>query len=40
MQAALITDQETIELLEFPEPEPEPDQVVVDIAFCLSLIHI
>lgn len=34
MQAALITDVETVELLDFPEPEPRPDQVVVDIAFC------
>lgn len=34
MQAALITDQETVELIEFPEPDPAPDQVVVDIAYC------
>ena len=34
MQAALITGVETVELLDFPEPEPRPDQVVVDIAYC------
>ncbi len=34
MLAALITDRETVELIEFPEPEPGPDQVVVDIAYC------
>lgn len=34
MQAALITDQETVELLDFPEPVPEPEQVVVDITYC------
>ena len=34
MHAALITDQETIEFVEFPEPEPGADQVVVDIALC------
>lgn len=34
MQAALITDVETVELVDFPEPEPRPDQVVVDIAYC------
>lgn len=34
MKAALITEKETVELLEFPDPEPTADQVVVDIAFC------
>ena len=34
MQAALITGVETVELVDFPDPEPRPDQVVVDIAYC------
>ena len=34
MQAALITDKATVELLEFDEPEPRPDQVVIDITYC------
>lgn len=34
MQAALITDVETVELLEFPDPEPRADQIVVDITYC------
>ena len=34
MLAALITEKETLELLEFDEPEPRPDQVVVDITYC------
>lgn len=34
MQAALVTDQETLELVDFPEPDPGPQQVVVDIAYC------
>jgi (R,R)-butanediol dehydrogenase / meso-butanediol dehydrogenase / diacetyl reductase len=34
MQAALITDVETVELLDFPDPDPRPDQVVVDITYC------
>ena len=34
MQAALITDKETIEFLEFDEPVPDNDQVVVDITYC------
>ena len=34
MLAALITDEATVELLEFDEPEPRPDQVVIDITYC------
>ncbi len=34
MQAALITGVETVQLLDFPEPEPRDDQVVVDISYC------
>ena len=34
MHAALITGQETIELVEFPDPTPAPAGIVVDIAFC------
>ncbi len=34
MQAALITGQELVELVEFPEPVPTADQIVVDIAYC------
>lgn len=34
MQAALITDQETLELVEFDDPVPTDDQIVVDIAYC------
>ncbi|MDG1266837.1 MAG: zinc-binding dehydrogenase [Ilumatobacter sp.] len=34
MHAALITSQETVELVEFPNPTPAPAGVVVDIAFC------
>ncbi|MGI9623703.1 MAG: zinc-dependent alcohol dehydrogenase [Acidimicrobiales bacterium] len=34
MKAALITAKETVELLEFPDPDPTPDQVVVDISYC------
>ena len=34
MHAALITGQETVELVEFPDPTPAPAGVVVDIAFC------
>ena len=33
MHAALITSQETVELVEFPNPTPAPAGVVVDIAF-------
>lgn len=34
MHAALITAQETVELVEFPEPTPTDEQIVVDIAYC------
>jgi (R,R)-butanediol dehydrogenase/meso-butanediol dehydrogenase/diacetyl reductase len=34
MHAALITGQETVELVEFPDPTPAPAGIVVDIAFC------
>ncbi len=34
MHAALITGQETVELIEFPTPTPAPRGVVVDVAFC------
>jgi (R,R)-butanediol dehydrogenase / meso-butanediol dehydrogenase / diacetyl reductase len=34
MHAALITEQETVELLEFPDPDPREDQIVVDISYC------
>lgn len=34
MHAALITGQETVELIEFDDPEPTPTGVVVDIALC------
>ena len=34
MHAALITGQETVELVEFPDPTPAPAGVVVDIAYC------
>ena len=34
MQAALITDQETLELVEFDDPVPTDEQIVVDIAYC------
>ncbi len=34
MHAALITGQETVELVEFPDPTPAAKGVVVDIAFC------
>ena len=34
MQAALITDQETIEFFELESLPPEKDQVVVDITLC------
>jgi (R,R)-butanediol dehydrogenase/meso-butanediol dehydrogenase/diacetyl reductase len=34
MKAALITGRQTVELVEFPEPEPGPGGVVVDIDLC------
>ena len=34
MEAALITGQETIEILEFPEPEPVQGHAVVEIGLC------
>lgn len=34
MHAALITGQETVELIEFPTPTPARRGVVVDVAFC------
>ena len=34
MHAALITDKETIEFVEFEESAPDSDQVVVDITLC------
>jgi threonine dehydrogenase-like Zn-dependent dehydrogenase len=34
MQAALITGQRRVELIEFPDPTPAPAGVVVDVAFC------
>ena len=34
MEAALITGKETIEILEFPEPEPGEGQAVVEIGLC------
>ena len=34
MQAALITDKEKIEFVEFEPSDPESNQVVVDIIFC------
>jgi (R,R)-butanediol dehydrogenase / meso-butanediol dehydrogenase / diacetyl reductase len=34
MQAALITGQRQVELIEFPDPTPAPAGVVVDVAFC------
>ncbi len=34
MQVALITDKETVELLEFPEPTPHAEGAVVDIDRC------
>ena len=34
MHAALITGQETVEFIEFPDPTPAPAGVVVDIAYC------
>ena len=34
MQAALITDKEKIEFVEFEPIDPESNQVVVDIIFC------
>lgn len=34
MHAALITGQETVELVEFPDPTPPATGVVVDVAYC------
>ena len=34
MQAALVTGERRVELLEFPEPEASPGRAVVDIRYC------
>ncbi|MEM9131180.1 MAG: zinc-binding dehydrogenase [Actinomycetota bacterium] len=34
MQVALITDAETVELVDFPEPTPHPEGAVIDIDLC------
>lgn len=34
MQAALVTGKESLELVDFPQPEPAPGKAVVDVAFC------